>query len=272
MAVRMAGPDRLARSSRMTTTALTPPGSQTAPAPARLGPGPAGSAVPNCPGPCPSRSWPSRLCGAGPLARTLDRSVPASAERAVARCQRASAPLEQARRSAGTTLSPLPPSEPQPGARRRPRILLAQRRTKSEGGLVRRELPAERPAACRPSDLESVSGVESGRSRAISPQSPRRNPDCDSIHLNSRWSSCCGGGSLALYLEPAGWATAPLELLQAYWIRWQNRVTDWISWPSLTSVSYEDWRFLKRAEQSNTATARSSSPQKDKEQLSFIFT
>ena len=186
MAVRMAGPDRLARSSRMTTTALTPPGSQTAPAPARLGPGPAGSAVPNCPGPCPSRSWPSRLCGAGPLARTLDRSVPASAERAVARCQRASAPLEQARRSAGTTLSPRPPSEPQPGARRRPRILLAQRRTKSEGGLVRRELPAERPAACRPSDLESVSGVESGRSRAISPQSPRRNPDCDSIHLNSR--------------------------------------------------------------------------------------
>ena len=45
MAVRMAGPDRLARSSRMTTTALTPPGSQTAPAPARLGPGPAGSAA-----------------------------------------------------------------------------------------------------------------------------------------------------------------------------------------------------------------------------------
>ena len=224
MAVRMAGPDRLARSSRMTTTALTPPGSQTAPAPARLGPGPAGSAA--------LGRWLS-------ASRTLDRSVPASAERAVARCQRASAPLEQARRSAGTTLSPLPPS---------------------------------RPAACRPSDLESVSGVESGRSRAISPQSPRRNPDCDSIHLNSRWSSCCGGGSLALYLEPAGWATAPLELLQAYWIRWQNRVTDWISWPSLTSVSYEDWRFLKRAEQSNTATARSSSPQKDKEQLSFIFT
>ena len=171
MAVRMAGPDRLARSSRMTTTALTPPGSQTAPAPARLGPGPAGSAA--------LGRWLS-------ASRTLDRSVPASAERAVARCQRASAPLEQARRSAGTTLSPLPPSEPQPGARRRPRILLAQRRTKSEGGLVRRELPAERPAACRPSDLESVSGVESGRSRAISPQSPRRNPDCDSIHLNSR--------------------------------------------------------------------------------------
>ena len=103
MAVRMAGPDRLARSSRMTTTALTPPGSQTAPAPARLGPGPAGSAVPNCPGPCPSRSWPSRLCGAGPLAECV--AYPRPFGSCQCRAGRGSLPAGFSPARAGTTLS-----------------------------------------------------------------------------------------------------------------------------------------------------------------------